>query len=60
MGLEVKPGEKAFTMLKAVGCEGKFPEQRKIMFRGLGKELEGLDIMGTEGKEVFKNELLIL
>lgn len=39
---------------------GKFSEERKIMLRGLGKELEGLDIMGTEGKEVFKNELLIL
>lgn len=26
------------------------------MFRGIGKELEGHNIMGVEGREVFKNE----
>lgn len=50
-------GETWENGLRAMGSEGKISEDTETkMFREIGKELEGLDFLGAQGREVFKNE----
>lgn len=50
--------EMAFKMLKDRERGGKNPEERRKLYREIGKELEGHDIMGVETNEVSRKCML--